>query len=856
LIFKEGKGGLEKRVNKLKENRMNWAKKVILLLSIILSINPLLAQNKTGDIIDYTKPGEYYIGGITVSGVQYLDNNVLIMLSGLSVGQKIRIPGDQITDAIKKLWKQGLFERIDIKYTHIQGDRIFIEINLSEQPKLSKFSIRGVRKSESDDLREQIGLVKGDAVNENVVMRTKNRVNKYFIDKGFLNVNTYISRVQDTSANNRVILNIKVDKGEKVKVLNIYVNGNNDLLDKEIKRKLKNTKEKRFYRIWKASKYIETDFKEDLQSLIQQYNKSGYRDARIVVDSVQSLSDKYINVYIDLIEGRQYYFGEIKWIGNTKYPVSDLNKVLGIERGDVYDKELLETRLYMDMENGDIQSLYMNRGYLFSSVTPVESQVRGDTIDMEIRIYEGKQARIRKVTVKGNTKTHDHVIMREIRTKPGQLFNRADIIRTQRELAQLQYFNAETLGVNPKPNPLDGTVDIEYTVEETSSDQIEMSIGWGLGRIIGTVGVSFNNFSTKNFFSKKSWDPIPAGDGQKLSLRMQSNGVYFQSYSASFTEPWLGGKKRNALTVSAYRSVQTNGLLKDDPNRAAIIISGISAGLGKQLRWPDDYFMLYTSLGFQNYYLQNYAGIFTFSDGNSNNLSLTLSLSRNSINKPIYPTSGSEFTASVQLTPPYSLLNNKDYSQMEEGEKYKWLEYYKWKLNFSFYTGIGKSKVAQDLVLHTRAKFGFLGAYNQDIGESPFERFYLGGDGLSGFSLDGRELIGMRGYDNNSLTPRNADGFIGGTIYSKYTLELRYPISKNPMASVYLMGFLEAGNAWNTTLNFNPFDVHRSAGFGARIYLPMFGLLGLDWGYGFDPIPGYPGEAGSQFHFSINGSID
>jgi outer membrane protein insertion porin family len=510
----------------------------------------------------------------------------------------------------------------------------------------------------------------------------------------------------------------------------------------------------------------------------------------------------------------------------------------------------------MDMENGDIQSLYMNRGYLFSSVTPVESQVRGDTIDMEIRIYEGKQARIRKVTVKGNTKTHDHVIMREIRTKPGQLFNRADIIRTQRELAQLQYFNAETLGVNPKPNPLDGTVDIEYTVEETSSDQIEMSIGWGLGRIIGTVGVSFNNFSTKNFFSKKSWDPIPAGDGQKLSLRMQSNGVYFQSYSASFTEPWLGGKKRNALTVSAYRSVQTNGLLKDDPNRAAIIISGISAGLGKQLRWPDDYFMLYTSLGFQNYYLQNYAGIFTFSDGNSNNLSLTLSLSRNSINKPIYPTSGSEFTASVQLTPPYSLLNNKDYSQMEEGEKYKWLEYYKWKLNFSFYTGIGKSKVAQDLVLHTRAKFGFLGAYNQDIGESPFERFYLGGDGLSGFSLDGRELIGMRGYDNNSLTPRNADGFIGGTIYSKYTLELRYPISKNPMASVYLMGFLEAGNAWNTTLNFNPFDVHRSAGFGARIYLPMFGLLGLDWGYGFDPIPGYPGEAGSQFHFSINGSID
>ncbi len=835
---------------------MNLVKKIILSFLILTLGQSAFSQTKDNEVIDYTKPGEYYIGGITVSGVQYLDNNVLIMLSGLSVGQKIKIPGDQITDAIKKLWRQAMFEDIQIQVSYIQGDRVFLNIHLTEQPKLSKFTITGVRKSESDDLREKIGIVSGDAVNDNVILRTKTRVNKYFIDKGFLNVTTSISREIDTTSNNKVLLYIRVNKGEKVKVLNLNIVGNTDMENRLIKRKLKNTKEKKFYRFWKASKYIASDFDEDLEGLIKYYNAEGYRDARIVSDSVVKVNKKYIDINLTLLEGRKYYIGDITWVGNTKYTVQVLDEVLGLKRGDVYNQELLETRLYMDMERGDVQSLYMNMGYLFSSINPVESQVRGDTIDLEIRIYEGKQARVKRVTVKGNTKTHDHVILREIRTKPGQLFNRADIIRTQRELAQLQYFNAETLGVNPKPNPLDGTVDIEYTVEETSSDQIEMSIGWGLGRIIGTVGVSFNNFSTKNFFKKETWNPIPAGDGQKLSLRMQSNGVYFQSYSASFTEPWLGGKKPNALTVSAYRSVQTNGLLKDDADRAAIIISGVSVGLGKRLQWPDDYFMLYASLGFQNYFLDNYSGIFTFSDGNSNNLSLTLALSRNSINKPIYPTSGSEVSASLQLTPPYSLLNGKDYNAMEDAEKYNWLEYYKWKVSYSFYTGMGKSKVAQDLVLHTRAKFGFLGSYNPAVGDSPFERFYLGGDGLSGFSLDGRELIGMRGYGNNSLTPRNSEGYIGGTVYTKYTLELRYPISKNPMASVFLMGFVEAGNSWSSLKDFNPFDLHRSAGFGARIYLPMFGLLGLDWGYGFDEIPGFPDESRGQFHFSINGSID
>lgn len=836
---------------------MTMTKKIVLLLLIfnLLGFNSF-SQKETEDMVDYTKHGEYIIGGITVSGVQFLDNKVLIMLSGLSVGEKIRIPGDKITDAIKKLWKQGMFETIEISYTKIQGDRVFLNINLKEQPKLSKFSFRGVKKSEADDLREKIGIVAGDPVNKNMINRTKSRVNKYFIDKGYLNVKTTIAQKRDSTAANKVLVLIKIDKGSKVKIFEIKIAGNEKISDTELKMHLKETKERKFYRFWKASKYIDKDFKTDLDGLISYYNSEGYRDARIIADSIKSVNKKLITVYVHVFEGHQFYFGNISWVGNTKYPSSLLNKVLGLKKGDIYDQEKLNTRLTMDLERGDVQSLYMNMGYLFSSVTPVESQVRGDTIDLEIRIYEGKQARVKHVTVKGNTKTHDNVILREIRTKPGQLFNRADIIRTQRELAQLQYFNAETLGVNPKPNPVDGTVDIEYTVEETSSDQIEMSVGWGLGRIIGTVGVSFNNFSTKNFFNKSSWNPIPAGDGQKLSLRMQSNGVYFQSYSASFTEPWLGGKKPNALTVSAYRSVQTNGIAAGNIGRSAIIISGASVGLGRRLKWPDDYFMLYTSLGLQNYTLQDYAGIFAFDNGNSNNLTVTLSLSRNSVNKPIYPTAGSEIGLSLQMTPPYSLFNNKDYGSLSDQEKFHWLEYYKWKLNFSFYSGLGKSKVAQDLVLHARAKFGFLGNYNPTIGDSPFERFYLGGDGLSGFSLDGRELIGMRGYGNNSLTPRNSSGYIGGTVFTKYTLELRYPISKNPMATVYFLGFLEAGNTWSSLYDFNPYDVHRSAGFGARIYLPMFGLLGLDWGYGFDPIPGYPGNAGSQFHFSINGSID
>ncbi len=826
---------------------------LLIIIMMMLSSNVAYSQEKqtSDDRIDYTSPKEYFIGGITISGVKYLDNNVLIMISGLSVGDKITIPGDDIAKAIKKLWKQGLFENIVITYTKIQGDKIYLDIELIEMPKLNRFSFRNIRKSEADDLRDELGIVRGDAVNENVIIRSRNIINQYFIDKGFYFVETNVIQKKDTVLSNQIALVFDIKKNEKVKINEIHIVGSKDLDIEQLKMKLKETKEKRWYRVWKKSKYIKNDFDEDMKTVMAYYNKQGYRDARIIGDSIVKINDKLVDLYININEGTRFYFGEINWVGNTKYSTNILNRVLGIQRGDVYDREMLETRLFMDMEKGDVHSLYMNQGYLFSSITPVESKIKGDTIDLEVRIYEGKQAIVSSVTVKGNTKTHDNVILREIRTKPGQLFNRADIIRTQRELAQLQYFDPQKLNVNPKPNPAEGTVDIEYIVEETSSDQIEMSLGWGMGALIGTVGVSFNNFSLKGVGDKKAWRPIPSGDGQKLSLRIQSNGIYYQSYSASFTEPWLGGKKPMALSVSAYQSVQTNGQPIGAPNRSAITISGITVGLGKRLKWPDDYFQLYQSISFQNYNLNNYAQVFSFDNGNSNNLSYTVALSRNSVDAPIYPTTGSEISTSFQFTPPYSLLNNKDYLHMEDSEKFNWIEYYKIKVKFSWFTYFGKSSAERKLVLHTRAKFGFLGYYNEDIGYSPFERFYLGGDGLSGYSLDGRELVGMRGYTNNSLSPPN-----GATVYTKYTMELRYPISTNPMATVFILAFVEAGNSWATLDQFNPYDVHRSAGVGTRIYLPMFGLLGLDWAYGYDPIPGFPGMAGNQFHFSMNGSID
>jgi len=854
------------------------------------------AQISIGDLdeIDYADPKKYEIGGITVTGVKYLDNNVLIMLSGLSVGDQINIPGEEISKAIHNLWDQGLFENVIISATKVQGNLIFLNIDLAERPRMSTFSFGGIKKSEADNIRDEIKLSSGEVVTDNLLIRTENRIKKHYNDKGYLDTEVNITQIADTIRVNHVKLQIDIDKKEKVKIKAINVYGNEKYDDYKVKKYLKETKEKGSFqpfnnledlifdlvkntvtfrfsdmvddtrnyinenikpRIFKSSKYIKDNYDEDKINLINKYNEFGYRDAKIIKDSIYRNPDNTVSIDLYFNEGNRYYFRDITWIGNTKYPDDFLNRVLKIEKGDIYNWELLNSNLTFNINEDDVSSLYMNDGYLFFSANPVEVQVENDSIDLEIRIYEGKQATINKVTVKGNTRTNDHVVIRELRTRPGQLFSRSDIIRTTRELAQLRYFNAETINPVINPNPVEGTVDIEYEVEETSSDQIELSGGWGYGRVIGTLGVSFNNFSLRNLLRLKAWRPVPTGDGQKLSLRVQSYGSGYISYSASFTEPWLGGKKPNSFSVSYYHSLFSNGYPKSDIKRQSFTINGITVGLGKRLTWPDDYFQIYFALNFQRYDLDNYTRVFSFGTGtgNYNNFNFNVTLSRNSIDFPIYPRRGSLVSVSLDVTPPYSLFSDRNYALLDDTEKYKWIEFHKWNIQAAYFTPI-----VQNLVLMTRAKFGFLGEYNPDIGITPFERFYLGGDGLSGYNnLDGREIIGMRGYGNETLTPgywRSSN--IGGTIFSKYTLELRYPLSLNPNATIYVATFLEAGNDWLKFDNFNPFGVYRAAGFGVRVFLPMFGILGLDWGYGFDPVPGIPDANRGQFHFSINQSID
>ncbi len=820
-------------------------KKLLFFLSLFLvSITPVISQVVVGSSdenqLNYANPKEYEIGGISVTGVKFLDEKVLITLTGLSVGDKLKVPGDKIAKAVENLWKQGLLSDIKIVATKIQDKKIFLELRLQERPRLSRFSFTGVTKSDADKLREIIKLVTGKIITENLVQTTKNEVKQFYVDKGFLNTQVSIDVKDEPGIANSQLMVINVNKGKRVKIHSINFEGNTQIEARKLKRKMKDTKEKKIYRLFSTSKYIEESYQADKAKIISQYTEKGFRDARIVFDTVTTHDRKSVDINIKIEEGPKYHFRNINWIGNTKYAARDLNKILNINKGEVFNQKKLDEGLFGSQSGRDITSLYMDNGYLFFSVTPVEVQVDVDSIDYEMRIYEGKQAIVNKITIVGNTKTNDKVILREVRTQPGQLFSRNDIIRTQRQLAQLGYFDQEKLGVNPKPNPQDGTVDIEYVVEERPSDQIELSGGWGAGQIVGTLGVTFNNFSGRNIFKKGSWTPLPSGDGQRLSVRAQTNGKFFQSYSASFTEPWLGGKKPNSLTVSVFNSIQSNGKKKSDDTRQSINIVGVSVGLGQRLKKPDDYFNIYHELNFQHYVLRNYSSSFLFSDGYSNNINLQETISRNSIDAPIYPRTGSQFSFTLQLTPPYSLFNNKDYSTATDQEKYKYIEYHKWKFGASWFTPLAWNK----LVMNIKANYGFLGYYNKDIGQSPFERFYLGGDGLSGFSLDGREIIGMRGYD-----PLNSQG--GGTIYDKYTFELRFPLSLNPAATIYALGFLEGGNVFNLWKSFDPFDIKRAAGGGIRIFLPMFGLLGLDWGYGFDNVPGTNTKSGGQFHFTI-----
>jgi outer membrane protein insertion porin family len=832
-------------------------KKLLFAFIAAFSLFSANAQINIGSTpsVSYDAPVDYTIADITVTGAGNFDTEAIILFTGLKRGEKVSIPGENISKAIKNLWEQQLFANIKIRVAEVRGSNVYLNIDLEERPRLSRFKFKGVRKSESETLRGKINLRLGTIVNENLLQNTKNIIEKYYVEKGFLQCEVNLNSEVDSIVKDAILLKIDVEKGEKVKIANIFVNGNSALEDKKVKKAMGETKEKRWYKIFTSSKFLENEYEADKRAVIEKYNSKGYRNAKIVSDSVvYNKETNRVNIFVDIKEGQKFHFRNIHWVGNIKYNDAYLSDKLGIKKGDVYNKESLTERIQFSQNNTDISSLYLDDGYLSFSATPVETLVENDSIDFEVRIYEGKQYRVNNIIIKGNTKTNDRIIRRTVRTRPGELFSRADIIRTQRELSQLGYFNPEQFGINPIQNAADGTVDIEYTLEEKPSDQIELSGGFGAGRVVGTLGLKFTNFSLKNIFNGEAYDPLPSGDGQQLSLRAQSNGSYFQAYSFSFVEPWLGGHKPNSFSVSLSHSVQTNGLAKkitvdgesiDNPDRAYLKIYGVSVGLGKRLQVPDDYFSLYQSLSYQHYILSNFGSIFSFADGKSNNVSYTLSFGRNSVSQPIFPRYGSDINLTLKATPPYSLISGKDYSNSTDEEKYKWVEYHKWKVTTSWYT-----EVAKNLVLYNKAGFGFLGIYNQDIGLSPFERYYLGGSALSGFSLDGREIIGLRGYDDLSLSETT-----GGQYISKFTTELRYLLSPNPSATIYMLGFFEAGNTWNGFTNYNPYDLKRSGGIGLRIFLPAFGLMGLDYGWRFDDVPGRESMARGQFHFTIGANL-
>lgn len=808
-----------------------------------------------GDItINYNSPRDYIIGGISVSGINYMDESVIVMVSGLTVGQTITVPGEDIAMAINNIWKQQLFTDVSIGVTSIQDNQIFLDIALQERPRIAEFRFEGVKSSDETKLKEELNLVRGDVITDNLLVTSENIIEDYYIEKGFLRPEINIKQLSDTVRANSLILEFNIDRGERTKIKEVILRGNEVLSDNQIKKLMKETREQSLRFLFNSSKFIQDSYEEDKQMIIDRYNELGKRDAQIIKDSIYFVEDDRINIELFIDEGPTYYFRDIQWVGNTVYSDEVLNEVLAIDSGDVYNQALLEKNLFMNMEGLDVSSLYLDDGYLFFNVSPVEVNVNNDSIDLELRIYEGQQAEIRRVSISGNTKTNDHVILREIRTRPGMLFSRSDIIRSQRDIIQLGFFDQETIDVIPTPNAADGTVDLEYVVEETSSDQIELSGGWGANRIIGTLGLSFNNFSTRNFFKKDAWRPLPSGDGQRLTLRGQTYGRGYVSYSMSFMEPWLGGKKPNAFSFSVYQTTHRNNFQRNSENYGYYSIIGASVGLSRRLTVPDDFFYLRQTVTYQRYDILNSPIRFIIDEGNANNFSYGVEFGRNSVDAPLYPRSGSEVLLGLQITPPYSYFNDKDFGDpdMTDREKYNWLEYHKWKFNTSWYTSL-----VGNLVLSARTRMGFLGFYNSDIGVSPFERYYLGGDGLTGWEIDGREVIAMRGYANNSLTPMDESGqFIGANVYNKFTAELRYPVSLNPSATIYGLAFVEAGDAWGNFRDFNPFQLKRSAGVGVRIFLPMFGLLGLDWGYGFDEIPGRPGDNGGQFHFSIGQSID
>ncbi|MEO0040644.1 MAG: hypothetical protein RL329_92 [Bacteroidota bacterium] len=780
--------------------------------------------------MEYGAPKSYEIGGVKVVGAQYSDASALTGIAGFKVGSKIKIPGPDLPRAIRALWKLRLFTDVQINKEKTVGDVIFLEIEVKERPSLSVYSFTGVKKSVHEDLNPIANrfLLKGAIVTDNNKTNAATGMEKYFREKGYLDAKVSVVETIDPKKVNSVKLNFVVERNKKVKIQDITFAGNDHATARKLRKQMDKTHRK--LKIFSASKLVTSEYEDDKKKILKYYATQGYRDAKIASDSIWREADGDLRLHLNMDEGKRYYFRNITWKGNSIYDSKVLDKVLGISKGDIYNTELLENRLRYSQDGRDVSTLYMDNGYLFFNIDPTEIAIVGDSIDVDMRIYEGAQATIDKVVIKGNDRTHEHVIRRELRTLPGEKFSRSDIIRSQREIINLGYFNQEALGINTPVNPQRGTVDIEYKVEEKPSDQLELSAGWGGFGVIGTLGVSFNNFSIRNIFKKSAWAPLPQGDGQRVSIRAQSNGKFFQSYNASFTEPWFGGKKPTSLSISgAYTKYA--GATPD--NYLSILQTNI--GVGTRLKWPDDNFVSNTSLDFQRTTINQYSFFPGLTDGTYNNFSLQQTFARNSINNPLFPEEGSKFQLTLHASPPYSLFQkNKSYQDLTTSEKFKWVEYFKWKFNAEWYT-----KVLGKMVMKLDAKIGALGFYNKDIGYSPFGRTSLGGDGLSNrqFGLTGRDILALRGYEEKDL-PGNfsadATSTTGGTAFAKYTMELRYPISLNPSSTIYLTTFAQGGNVWQDFKQFKPFDLRRTVGAGLRVFLPMFGTLGFDYGFGID----------------------
>jgi len=825
----------------------HWMKYSLLLgvLLILLGLPTTLSAQiyDTTRVVDYAEQNEYEIGGVTVSGANFSDDNAIISIAGLQVGSKIRIPGNEIPKAIKALWKLRLFTDVRILKQRTLGDVVFLEIIVQERPRLTNYAYKGAKKSQHTKLNDIVDqhLLKGGIVTDNVKVNASEGLEAFYQGKGFLDAEVSVEEIPDSSRANAVRLLFHVNPGNKIKINSIDFVGNDNITDRRLRKTMDETKEKR--RLFASSRLVADDYEADKKTIIDYYNNEGYRDARILSDSIWRNEDGLIKIQIRIDEGDRYYFRNIYWKGNSVYPDEVLAQRLGVEKGDVYNQEQLQNKLSFSQDNSDVNALYQDYGYLFFRIDPVEIAVDGDSIDLEMRIFEGPQATIDKVGISGNDRTHEHVVRRELRTVPAEKFSRSDIIRSQREIINLGYFNPENLDIQTPVNPQRGTVDINYVLEERPSDQLELSAGWGgFQRVIGTLGVTFNNFSLRNLFNREAWSPLPMGDGQRFSLRAQTNGDFYQSYNISLTEPWLGGRKPNSLTVGGFFNRFGFGQ-RNTASYQTFRITQFSASLGTRLKWPDDNFISSTAINLQTLDLNNWtSGLFSDAEGNRVtqgtyfNYSLKQTIARSSVSDPIYPRRGSQVSLSVQLTPPYSLFReDRNYEDLPTEERFRYLEYHKWRFDADWYTPISRD---EKLVIKLQAKIGAVGYYNRDIGTSPFERFQLGGDGINNqqFGFAGYDIISLRGYEVNELeNNRDLQGNNTATaLFDKFTVELRYPLTLNPSSTIYLLAFAQGGNAWQSFRDFNPFDLKRSAGIGVRVFLPMFGTLGFDYGIGFD----------------------